>query len=52
MNIEQLLLHDIKTVGNRTENKLVYVRNKNLQAILNRFDKEEQSLSIRCCKCV
>lgn len=46
MNIEQLLLHDIKTVGNRTENKLVYVRNKNLQAILNRFDKEEHRLEM------
>ncbi|MDY0014585.1 MAG: hypothetical protein RBS13_00065 [Bacteroidales bacterium] len=46
MNIEQLLLHDIKTVGNRTENKLVYVRNKNLHAILNRFDKEEHRLEM------
>lgn len=46
MNIEQLLSQNIKTVGNRTENKLVSVRNKNLQAILNRFDKEEHRLEM------
>lgn len=44
MNIEELLLKQTQTVGNSNNNDLIYVRNKSLQAILNRFDKEEHRL--------
>jgi UDP-N-acetylmuramoylalanine--D-glutamate ligase len=44
MNIEELLVKQTQTVGSINENNLVFVRNKNLQAILNRFDKEEHRL--------
>ncbi|HOF15614.1 MAG TPA: cyanophycin synthetase [Bacteroidales bacterium] len=44
MNIESLLSQQPTTVGNLAESRLVQVRNKNLQAILNRFDKEEHRL--------
>lgn len=44
MNIEELLRKQTKTVGNLSEERLVFVRNKNLQSILNRFDKEEHRL--------
>lgn len=44
MNIEELLRKQTETVGNLSEDRLVFVRNKNLQSILNRFDKEEHRL--------
>ncbi len=44
MNIEELLSKQTQTVGNVYENNLIYVRNKNLHAILNRFDKDEHRL--------
>ncbi len=43
MNVETLLQQS-KTIGNLADNKLIQVRNKNLQTILNRFDKEEHRL--------
>ena len=44
MNIEDLLRHSTETVGNLSNDRLVFVRNKNLHSILHRFDKEEHRL--------
>ncbi len=44
MDIEKIFLKQTETVGNFNTNRLIEVRNKNLQKILNRFDKEEHRL--------